>query len=77
MAKFKFVGLGKMIISSTKSVVGGLLEVQVPLSDGTRQVFTPRDKASGFQINEVLSAEITDLNALRAMRVDPRFKEVL
>lgn len=54
MAHFKFNGPGRVAVSGAGFRFGKILELRVPLQDGSVMVFRPRNAAQGFSANEPL-----------------------
>jgi len=54
MARFRFNGTGRVAVSGASYRFGRVIELRVPLKDGTVMVFRPRHAAQGFGANEPL-----------------------
>jgi hypothetical protein len=75
MAKFKFVDWGPL--PSAVADPGLLLKLRIPMKSGAKHELVAPDQSKGWVLGEVIDHDITDDRALRMMRADPRFQEVL
>jgi hypothetical protein len=75
MARFKYMGEVERP-TSIKSY-GPCKVIKIPQKDGSKMVLTAPNQETGFPIGEDIGTDITDERALRVMRADARFQEIV
>jgi len=73
MARFKYLGERK--IKGFKSFE--LKKLRLPKADGTIVELTPKPPATRFLRNADIGYDVTDPTSLVALRVHPRFQEIV
>jgi hypothetical protein len=76
MARFKYNG--EQTDLGAGHTWGPCTEIRLPLTDGSKDILTPVDPATEFEIDEDIGYDITDDRSLRHLRMatDGRFTEL-
>lgn len=74
MARFKYLGEPAKSWLKTQ---GPLQEIRIPKKDGSSLVLTPVPPKTSFPIGEDIGYDITDDRALRCLRADTRYSEIV
>jgi len=75
MARFRWMG-GKARPGLIKKR-GQMRKIRIPLQNGTKMKIDAPNKQTGFVVGEDIGVDITDPRALRLLRNDHRFEEIV